>query len=254
MPTDETASPDRIEDTSRRQVSSYAEYFESSARDVASRLSAFPRFVDRTHLARFLVRYEIFKHILDVQGDVIEGGVYDGGGTFGFAQISSILEPLNHRRHIVGFDTFSGFPHVAETDRRGGSREAREGGYTGSPLPELEAGLALFDRDRALGQIPKVQLVQGDFLVTGPRYLEHNPHLIVALLYLDFDLAKPTAKALELFLPRMPAGAVVAFDEVHVANFPGETEAMLANLDIRRLRLQRLPFTSICWAQLSGAE
>ncbi len=52
--------------------------------------------------------------------------------------------------------------------------------------------------------------------------------LVVSLLYLDFDLRAPTAKALELFLPRMPVGVVVAVDEVNVAEWPGETLGLLA--------------------------
>jgi hypothetical protein len=52
----------------------------------------------------------------------------------------------------------------------------------------------------------------------------------------------------------MPAGAIVAFDEVNVAEFPGETEALKEVLNLRKLRLQRLPYTSISWAVLTGDE
>lgn len=89
---------------------------------------------------------------------------------------------------------------------------------------------------------------------TGPAFVEANPHLIVSLLFLDFDLREPTSKALELFLPRMPAGAVVAFDEVNDLEWPGETLALLDNINLRRLRLEKMPITSICWAALTGDE
>jgi Macrocin-O-methyltransferase (TylF) len=231
----------------------YGEYFASSPRDTDAKLNSFSRFVGRPQLSRFLVRYELFKRILTVQGVVIECGVYDGGGTYAFAQLSSILEPLNHHRRVIGFDTFSGFPAVSQSDQQG-EGHARIGGFTGSCRDDIERGLKLFDRDRALSHIPKIQFVEGDFVETGPRFLDQNPHLLVSLLYLDFDLAEPTKAALDLFLPRMPAGAIVAFDEVNVASFPGETEALMSRFDLRKLHLERMPFTAVSWATLTGEE
>jgi hypothetical protein len=41
-----------------------------------------------------------------------------------------------------------------------------------------------------------------------------NPHILISLLFLDFDLYKPTRVALEELVPKMPKGAVIAFDEL----------------------------------------
>src|SRR5437764_892069 len=91
-------------------------YFERSGGSVVAKLAAFPRFVDRTSISRFLVKAAIFREVLPVQGSVVECGVHDGGGLFTFAHLSALWEPLNHRRTIVGFDTFAGFPAVHEQD------------------------------------------------------------------------------------------------------------------------------------------
>jgi hypothetical protein len=230
------------------------EHFDGAEGELSDRLSAFPRFVERTDLSRFLVRYEIFKRVLGVQGSVIECGVLFGSGLFAFAQFSALLEPLNHRRQIIGFDTFTGFPSVAPVDRSGGSVRLHEGGYRGAARADLERSVAFYDANRALGHLPKVQLIEGDFVETGPRYVQDNPHLIVAMLYLDFDLLEPTAEAIRLFLPRMPAGAVVAFDESNVAEAPGETQAIVDTVGIRGLRLERATTSSIAWAVLTGDE
>ncbi len=218
---------------------------------MADKLAAFPRFVQRTDLSRFLVRYELFKSVLPVQGSVLECGVMNGAGLFTFANVSALLEPLNHRRQIIGFDTFEGFPAVSDIDTQGGSRHFSEGGFGGAGREELLKSVAYFDEDRALGQLPKIELVQGDFLVTGSEYLSRNPHLIVALLYLDFDLFEPTMEAIKLFVPRMPAGAVIAFDESNVREAPGETLALVETLGIGSLRLQRTPLGSIAWAVMA---
>ncbi|HZT95216.1 MAG TPA: TylF/MycF/NovP-related O-methyltransferase [Chloroflexota bacterium] len=228
------------------------QHFETSTGTVAQRLAAFPRYVDRSSLARFVVRYELFRRVLNVQGSIVECGVYRGAGLFAFAQLSALFEPLNHRRRIIGFDTFAGFPSVTDSDS--GSAESRIGGISGASESEMRESVELYDVDRPFRDIPKVHLVSGDFLDTGPAFLSANPQLVVSLLYIDFDLREPTAKALELFLPRMPAGAVLAFDEVNVGEWPGETSGLLDVLHLERLHLERMPFTAVSWAILRGDE
>ena len=88
--------------------------------------------------------------------------------------------------------------------------------------------------------MPKVQLIAGDAVETIPRFVQENPHLVVSLLFLDFDLFEPTKIALETFVPRMPKGAIIAFDELDNPMWPGETMALLSTLGISRLRLERL--------------
>ena len=96
--------------------------------------------------------------------------------------------------------------------------------------------------NRFLGHVPKVELIKGDATDTIPAFLERMPHLLVSLLFLDFDLYEPTKAAIEHFVPRMPKGAIIAFDELDNPAWPGETRAMLDTLGARRLELQRLDF------------
>jgi len=103
-------------------------------------------------------------------------------------------------------------------------------------------------------EIPKIHFVVGDFMESGPAFVEANPHLIVSLLYRNFDLRDPTARALELFLPRMLAGSVLAFDQANSADWPGDTGALIETIGLRRLKLAPLPITSISWAVLTGTS
>ena len=77
---------------------------------------------------------------------------------------------------------------------------------------------------------------------TAPQYLADHPHLIVSCLYLDFDIYRPTKVALDLFLPRMPKGAVLCFDELNDEAFPGETIAVMEKLELKSLRIRRFEF------------
>jgi hypothetical protein len=49
----------------------------------------------------------------------------------------------------------------------------------------------------------------------------------------------------------MPKGAIIAFDELNQKQWPGETMAVLEEIGLNRLRIQRVPFTpSISYAVL----
>jgi hypothetical protein len=224
------------------QFAAVENIFSGSAGSVSEKIDAFPKFASRQALAKFLARYEIFKRILSVNGSIIECGVLHGGGLLCLAKLSSILEPANHTRKIIGFDTFSGFPSIHEEDRRGSSSHLQTGGLQGSSLQDVQAAIDLYDKNRPLSHIDKVKLVAGDLTETAPKFLEEHPHLVVALLYLDLDLYEPTLCALETFLPRMPKGAIVAFDELNAEIFPGETSAVQKAIGISNLRIERFPF------------
>ena len=87
-----------------------------------------------------------------------------------------------------------------------------------------------------------MQLIKGDVTKTIPEFVTNNKHLVVSLLFLDMDLYEPTKIALENFFPRMPKGAIIAFDELDNPIWPGETMALLEILGINRLRLERVDF------------
>lgn len=225
-----------------RQFRLMEEVFTNSGESLKDKIDAFPKFASRQAISKFLVRLEIFKQILEVNGSIIECGVLHGAGLFTFAKLSAIFEPVNHTRKIIGFDTFEGFPSVSDEDKgTGSSSHLSSGGLAGSNLTDLEQAVVLFDANRNLSHIPKIELIKGDLTITGPEYVKNNPHLVISLLYLDMDIYQPTKVALQTFLPRMPKGAIVAFDELNTSTFPGETIALQETLGIGSLRLRRHP-------------
>lgn len=226
--------------------------FDRSACPTDKKLANFPKYVRRQSVARNLVQYEIFKRQLPVKGCVVECGVHHGGGVMAWAQFSTILEPYNYRRKIIGFDTFEGFPEVSDVDK---TRDVVAPGMFREDydvLSELQEAVKEFDENRFLNHIPKVSLVRGDANQTIPEFVEKNPWLIVSLLYLDFDIYKPTATALEHIIPRMPRGSIIAFDEVNNENWPGETQALIEALELNEHHLECLPFEpNISFIQLA---
>jgi hypothetical protein len=235
----------RTQTTSDRDFAAgMAAHFRQSLGTDLDKLRNFPKYVPRQALSIFLAKHEIFKHVLNVHGHIIECGVFLGGGLMTWAQLSAIYEPVNHVRRIVGFDTFTGFPHLSKQDKADNEKFAHVGGLATHAEDDLRETVRLYDMNRTIGHIPRVDLVVGDALETIPRYLADNSHLVVAMLYLDFDLYEPTKLALETFLPRMPKGAVICFDELGDAAWPGETLAALETVGLRNLRIRRFPTTS----------
>lgn len=203
------------------------------------RLENFPKYVRRQHLKRFLAMYELFKLVLPVKGSIVECGVYNGFGVMTWAKLSAMLEPENLTRRIYGFDTFAGFAAVAPQEANRIATPA-VGGFDADSYDELLALIVEYDRDRFLGHIDKVHLIKGDLTQTIGPFLADHPHLVVSLLFLDLDLYEPTRAALRHFVPRMPRGAVLAFDELDNPMWPGETRAVLDEIGLGRLRLRRL--------------
>lgn len=217
---------------------------------VEIKLENFPKYVRRQHLKRFLAMYEIFKLVLPIKGSVVECGLYKGFGLMSWAKLSTMLEPENLTRRIYGFDTFAGFPSVSSKDDNP-LAEHQKGSLYADSYEELLELVKEYDRDRFLGHMHKVHLIKGDVVDTVPKFVSEHPHLVVSLLFLDMDLYDPTKAAIEHFVPRMPKGAVIAFDELDNPMWPGETMALLENFGIRNLELRRMDWDPyICFAVL----
>ncbi len=148
-----------------------------------------------------------------------------------WAQFSAIFEPTNHQRRVVGFDTFSGFPKLSKEDRLSESQEARRGGLAANCYEHLQRCIELFDLNRFVAHVPKVELVRGDALTTIPKFLEDNPQLIVSLLYLDFDIYEPTLSALR---------------NISASNAEGSRHR------VRRIELERLARGVDCRSRITG--
>ena len=216
--------------------------FDQSGLSTLDKLTNFSLYVPRQTLTKFLSRYEIFKRVLNINGSIVECGVFQGGGLMTFAQLSAILEPINYTRRVIGFDNFKGIERLSERDKRSSISDAGKLNPTSTAYEELKKAIALFDQNRHIGHVPKVELVIGDMLETVPKYVKEHPELIVSLLYMDCPLYEPTRAALQLLVPRVPKGGIIAFDELNSQDWPGETVAALEKMDLGQVSIRRFTF------------
>lgn len=223
-----------------------AQYWHQSQGDVNVKLENFTKYISRESLTKFLARSEVFLKQINVHGSIVELGVARGSSLMTWFHLSSIYEPYNYSREIIGFDTFKGIPKLDKKDTSSDSISVnvKVGGFSveSKMKDDIEKSTKIHDLTRPLGHIKKLKLVEGDISETLPMYLDNNPHLIVSLLHIDVDVYQPAKIGLELLIPRMPKGGVIIFDEINSGLFPGETEALKDVLGLNSFRLCRFSY------------
>lgn len=237
------------------QIRRLSDYITNSPGDNITKFDNFPKYVQRSALSRFLARYEIFKLQLNVPGSIIDLGVGRGASLMSWAQFSTMFEPVNFTREIIGFDTFEGIPSIDE------KRDKNIYNYESNLLKrdgfKLEDGMfddickaiSIYDINRFLNHIEKVKIVKGDITKTVPEFVSEHQYLVVSLLHLDADLYEPTKVAIKLLYERIPKGGIIVFDELGAKMYPGETIALKDTLGLSSLRLNRFPWaTTISYA------
>ena len=69
--------------------------------------------MNRISLSKVLFYSEIIPQISELPGVILELGVQWGATTNLIYNLTTIYEPFNFRRKIIGFDTFDGFPETS---------------------------------------------------------------------------------------------------------------------------------------------
>lgn len=213
--------------------------------DIKDKLNNFEKYVRRQSIARFIARYELFKKVKNIKGSIIECGIHHGGGLMAWAKLSSSLEPYAIHRQVFGFDTFEGFPSISENDiGKFDNLHLKDNGFDTKYdiYSELIEIIEVYDESRYLNQFPKIELIKGNAIETIPKFVNENPHILISLLFLDFDLYEPTKVALEHLMPRIPKGGILAFDEINNKYWPGETEALLEKINLNNYTVRKFDF------------
>lgn len=194
-------------------------------------------YLTRQLLSRINFMQCLYKKIIPVHGVIMEFGVRWGQNMALFSVLRGIHEPFNYNRRIIGFDTFAGFPSVSSED--GSAVQKGDYSVTTGWKNDLESILNFHEQNAPISQKKKFELVEGDAMVTLPKFLMDHPETVIALAY--FDLYKPTKSCLEAVLPYVTKGTVIAFDELNCPEFPGETLAVREVLGLSRYAIHREP-------------
>lgn len=189
-------------------------------------------------ITKLLARFELYRKVLDVPGDIVEGGVMKGAGVLFWAKLVEIFNPLSKRK-VVGFDTFAGYPDdVTFAHDRKKAQDFTAEQVTDAAEVSVEGIMAVAT---AQGLAHRIDLVKGDVRETLPDYVHDHPGFRIALLNLDFVLYDPTRAALEQLYPLVVPGGVVAFDE-YATRGNGESDAVDEFFKAKNIRLHSIPW------------
>jgi hypothetical protein len=147
----------------------------------------------------------VIKH--DIPGDIVECGVWKGGGMMA---VAITLKDLGARRRLHLFDTFEGMTAPTASDRNISGElasvvmAAKQGVWARSPLDEVQGAMRSTGYDEAL-----ITYVKGPVEDSLPN---HAPPSI-ALLRLDTDWYESTKHELRHLFPRLSVGGVLIIDD-----------------------------------------
>ena len=229
------------EKTELQKLRSASAEFENYVNDVQWNLNKSFLFTTRQTLSRVLYLNQLYQEIVGKPGVICEFGVQYGATLAMLANLRGIYEPYNFSRKIIGFDTFEGFTSDLTKE------EKQHGWKTGDyAVPNDYPGFLakVLEMHEANAPIPhkrKFELVAGDATKTFDKWLEVNPHVIVAMAIFDMNVYAPTKHVLERVLKVVPKGGVIVFDELNCDAFPGETLAVKEVLGISNIRLRHHP-------------
>lgn len=148
--------------------------------------------------------YQVAQHVLDLDGDVAEVGVYRGGTGY---LLGSVFD--RQPRSVLLFDTFEGMPGSADPEHD----THKEGDFADTSFEAVS---------RALVKWPRVELVQGFFPDSAAPYTERS----FAFAHIDVDIYRSVLDCCEFFYPRTEPGGALVFDDYGQRSCPGAKQAV----------------------------
>jgi len=218
--------------------------------DMRHYLDLFMVYSSRRAFIRQMAHYELFKLTTELPGHYLDFGVYFGRSYFTWHKYLELLTPTATHKKVFGFDTFSGFPDLAEEDGvEDLSVQKSAGGLNATSfLEELRLLIDLHNND---GVIPsnRGSLVIGNIAETLPAWIAENPEVRFCLINIDVDIYEPTSAILNNCWDRLVPGGVLILDEYATSKWPGETRAWD---EFAAKQKVSLPVKKFPWANAPG--
>jgi hypothetical protein len=229
----------RASDGAKTNREKMMELYQQSPLPIHDMVVNFPLYTRSSAVAKLLYINELYQHITQTPGVIMEFGVWWGANMALFESLRAVYEPYNYTRKVIGFDTFEGYQSISEKD--GTSDFINNGNYdvTKNYTDHLSKILDCHQNENVMANVKKYELVKGDATQTIKTYLDHNPETIISLAYFDMQLYQPTKECLERIKPHLTKGSLIAMDEINCHEFPGETVALQEVFGLNNIRLIR---------------
>jgi hypothetical protein len=191
---------------------------------------------DRHVFNKLITRIEFFHRVRELNGDIVECGVFKGAGMMVWSKLLNLYSPHDIRK-VIGFDYFDpGFVSSLETPNDRTMMGQVFSRCDSQPDVSLDKISSMYIS--AGIHKDKYELIKGDIAVTSLEFVEARPGFRICLLYMDLDLSEPTYSALKILWERVVSGGVVVFDE-YAYHVWTESNAVDIFVRERGLKLQK---------------
>jgi hypothetical protein len=180
--------------------------------------SAFNKFIfsnDVRVIGKLIQRYNFFKRVKDLPGDIVELGVFKGSGMASWSKFIE-LECTYSNKKVIGFDLFD-VGNSAMNEFENGT--AMKAVYDRVQPSDLSLESVKQNLDNMCLTLNRNILVKGDIVHTTKQFRINNPGLRISLLYIDVDLCEPTYAGLKNLWDKIIPGGIIVFDEYEYHKF-----------------------------------
>ena len=191
-------------------------------------ISNYGLFSGDTNLFKTLTIYDIIKRVKNLNGDIIEFGVWNGNTSL---LIKKILDIYKIKKRIYLFDHFKGLQNFHRKDALNASKNKNM--YRGNKKI-LKYFVKFFS-------LKKISIIDKDANELKKGYFKNKKFCLVLL---DVDLYKPTLKILQSVETNICKNGLIVFDEGNSKWWPSERKAISEFLKKSKIKYKKelVPF------------
>ena len=179
----------------------------------------------------FIKMKEIIPKIKNMEGDIVEVGVWRGGLAL---YIQFLLIQYNINKQLYLYDTYSGF---IKDDNNVNNVERRIRDY--NVEPHLQFVKNRFRNNNLMKS--NLKFIKGDIAITGTIIYPEK----ISLIYIDVDFYEPTYNTLKLLYPRVVSGGYIFIDDYGVDLFNCK-KAVDTYLNENNIKVNLAPVNQFC--------
>ena len=165
---------------------------------------------DKRVFQKMIKKIELYLELKneDIFGDIVEFGVFKGGGVALWLKLKELYEPHSLTR-IIGFDFFAPeetLNTLSEKNKDLMSNVLKRVSIDELSLESVTSRLSVFNKENYM-------LIKGDAVEQSNIYYATNVGAKIKLLYMDLDVGEPTYKILITLWDKLSIGGIIICDE-----------------------------------------
>ena len=139
--------------------------------------------------------YSIAKSQQELDGDMAEVGVYQGGS-------AKLISEVKGDKKLFLFDTFIGLQELSDDDTHFGKKHWKKNEFNDTSLETVKNYLSSYNN---------IQIIKGEFPKTADCIHDSK----FSFVHLDVDLYRSTIECLKFFYPLLVKGGIILVHDYH---------------------------------------